>query len=336
MAKKKSKRERAEAAAAKKEKQRAQKRDIRKARAKDKAKQWRKEIDKFSDQLKPFGLKIRDVPGDGNCLFRSVADQIVGEQKMHVEYRSKCCKWMKDYPDDFRPFVFDEDWDDYLNRMRKDGEWGGNLEIIALSHALGVHITIHQFEQPRWEVKCPNQKARTIHLSYHDGQHYNSVRNLSDDPRKEATEIKAFKVKRTKEEDKTLKILRESTGCRNTAFIEEALRDNDGNLDATIEYLIAMKETGLKEFFLGDGEIEEKKAKPEVEKKKLTPKKKEKKSMRLQKLSNKQRKEMAKQKKLEKRKEDRKNRGKKNKTRGEPEPSHESDEEPVDLGSLRI
>jgi len=35
----------------------------------------RNELTKLQQQLTPIGLMIRDVKGDGNCLFRAVADQ---------------------------------------------------------------------------------------------------------------------------------------------------------------------------------------------------------------------------------------------------------------------
>lgn len=34
----------------------------------------------FAEQLKGFGLVLRDIQGDGNCMFRSIADQLEGHQ----------------------------------------------------------------------------------------------------------------------------------------------------------------------------------------------------------------------------------------------------------------
>jgi len=33
---------------------------------------WKQEFTRFSDQMKVLGLRIKDVAGDGNCLFRCV------------------------------------------------------------------------------------------------------------------------------------------------------------------------------------------------------------------------------------------------------------------------
>ncbi len=220
---------------------------------------WRADFDKFCEQLRPFGLVIRDVRGDGNCLFRAIADQLEGNEHLHTTYRARVCNYMEENPDNFQPFVFDQDYASYLKDMRQDGEWGGNLEIAAISQACDVNITIHQLGQPRWEVKNPNNsKARGVHLSYHDGQHYSSVRKLGEPrTRGEApTEIKIFsKMDASRgggggaEPDKRFRIISETTGCRNARFVREALEDNGGDVEAAIEYLISMREAGVDDFF---------------------------------------------------------------------------------------
>mmetsp|Transcript_17284 Transcript_17284/g.28123 ORF Transcript_17284/g.28123 Transcript_17284/m.28123 type:complete len:316 (-) Transcript_17284:186-1133(-) len=196
---------------------------------------------------------------------------------------------MEEYPEQFKPFIFDEEYAEYIKRMRKDGEWGGNLELVGISHAFGLHLTIHQLGLPRWEIKNPNNVfSRVVHLGYHDGEHYTSIRNISDDPRKEATEIKAFTNNSNKygggqknkssydsshhhsSDSRALKILRESTGCKNIKFIGEALADNGNDVDATVQYLIEMRESGVAEFFMDDNQENEEKddAREENEKKK--------------------------------------------------------------------
>lgn len=49
----------------------------------------------FNDEIKQIGLQLRDVGGDGNCLFRSISDQIEGEESMHLMYRKEACLHMK-------------------------------------------------------------------------------------------------------------------------------------------------------------------------------------------------------------------------------------------------
>jgi OTU domain-containing protein 3 len=41
----------------------------------------------FDREMKETGLMLRDVVGDGNCLFRSVSDQVDGDESLHRIYR---------------------------------------------------------------------------------------------------------------------------------------------------------------------------------------------------------------------------------------------------------
>eukprot|EP00492_Amphilonche_elongata_P001867 TRINITY_DN2202_c0_g1_i1.p3 TRINITY_DN2202_c0_g1~~TRINITY_DN2202_c0_g1_i1.p3 ORF type:complete len:70 (-),score=5.01 TRINITY_DN2202_c0_g1_i1:181-390(-) len=61
-----------------------------------------------------------------------------------------------------------EDYEDYIDEMQQLGEWGGNMEIIALSRAYRVNVIIHHETDPRYEVLYPDQHLSdgTIHISY--------------------------------------------------------------------------------------------------------------------------------------------------------------------------
>ena len=89
------------------------------------------------------GLTIVDMTADGNCLFRSLSDQLFGDYgNLHDEIRSRICDYMEENGDDFKLFlVLDDDdceegddakdFENYISTMREDGEWGGNLELVA-------------------------------------------------------------------------------------------------------------------------------------------------------------------------------------------------------------
>ena len=90
--------------------------------------------------------------------------------------------------EDFEPFIEDDEpFDAYLRRMSTDAVWGGNMELQALSLALGVNISLH-IPGSVWEIKN-HDGARSINLSYHLGEHYNSVRLVDDDTHEPARPI---------------------------------------------------------------------------------------------------------------------------------------------------
>ena len=128
------------------------------------------EIDEeFVKDLEKLGYFIREVGGDGNCLFRSVSDQMDNTEKNHKLYREICIDYMKKNQDEFAPFIEDDEtYDKYLERMGEDGEWGGNLEIYALSKALNANFYIYIHKHPMYIVNNFEEK------------HYNSLRKLEE------------------------------------------------------------------------------------------------------------------------------------------------------------
>lgn len=154
---------------------------------KDKSFKWSKDdMAVLGPQLGEMGLAIREVTGDGNCLFRSVSDGLYGNEGRHFELRARCVAFMQANPDSFAPFMLEEEgfasFDDYLASMSRDAEWGGNLELMALSSSLRINVTIHQAGQRPWMMtNSPFGPATpSLHVSYHDGQHYNAVRASFD------------------------------------------------------------------------------------------------------------------------------------------------------------
>eukprot|EP01114_Cavostelium_apophysatum_P019962 TRINITY_DN6573_c0_g1_i2.p1 TRINITY_DN6573_c0_g1~~TRINITY_DN6573_c0_g1_i2.p1 ORF type:complete len:503 (+),score=145.03 TRINITY_DN6573_c0_g1_i2:119-1627(+) len=216
---------------------------------------WNRDFKKFNDQLNLFGLLVKDVAGDGNCLFRAVSDQMYGHPELHAQLRDQACNFIARNRENFEPFIEDDvPFDKYVAEMRQSSTWGGNMEIQALSSVLGVNVVIHQLDFPRWEVNNYGPQTRAIHISYHDGEHYASVRrigNLTGIPEK--IEIKLvnpgalgnFK-KEEKSQDHVLTKAEETvlhaTGS-DIGLIRETLIEYGGDVDSTIEYLITLQQT---------------------------------------------------------------------------------------------
>ena len=66
------------------------------------------------------------MDGDGNCLFRSVADQIDGDESLHTTYRAQAVDYILQNKEMYMPFIEDDETiEQYCNDMSKDGIWGG-------------------------------------------------------------------------------------------------------------------------------------------------------------------------------------------------------------------
>ena len=119
--------------------------------------------DQLRKDLNSEGFEIVEMNADGNCMFRSLSDQVFGDYgSNHVVVRNSICDYMVANKDDFQLFlVFGDDDDEneeetkeeedtdaknfehYIATMRADGEWGGNLELVAASRLFQRRIQIY-------------------------------------------------------------------------------------------------------------------------------------------------------------------------------------------------
>ena len=109
---------------------------------------------KLRQSVEQDGYTIIDMSPDGNCLFRALSDQLHGDYGNNHEFvRSEICDFMEQNKEDFEIFlVFEddegdsedaEDFESYISNMRTDGEWGGNLELVAAARYYRcVHVIL--------------------------------------------------------------------------------------------------------------------------------------------------------------------------------------------------
>jgi len=82
-----------------------------------------------------------------------------------------------------------------VSELAKLGEYAGNDAIVAFARLYQVTVVIHQPNFPLWQIKDWESVAgdnltkndekhfesnRQLHIAYHGGDHYDSVRRLGD------------------------------------------------------------------------------------------------------------------------------------------------------------
>ncbi|KAI7732254.1 hypothetical protein M8C21_028411 [Ambrosia artemisiifolia] len=224
------------------------------------------DISEFRAQLDALGLKIVDVTADGNCFFRALADQLEGDEDVHAKYRKMVVQYIMKNRESFEPFIEDEvPFDEYCQSMEKDGTWAGNMELQAASLVTHSNICIHQKSSTRWYIKnFSDFDAKMVHLSYHDWEHYNSVR-LKEDPcngparpiiikadvdlsvKSHQTNAAVSKANSKAAKDviqaESIRTVKAGSGCEDEGKIQQVLLQVDGDVDAAIEFIIAGQET---------------------------------------------------------------------------------------------
>ncbi|EDO44355.1 predicted protein [Nematostella vectensis] len=124
------------------------------------------------------GFTIKRMAEDGACLFRSVADQVYGDQEMHGVVRKHCMDYMLKNMDYFSQYVT-EDFRSYIRRKRDNHCHGNHVEMQALSEMYNRTIEVYQYSIEPINIFHSSHKTdnEPIRLSYHNNIHYNSVIN---------------------------------------------------------------------------------------------------------------------------------------------------------------
>lgn len=156
-----------------------------------------KEIKQIEKILKESGLKLYNIPADGNCLYCAVVHQLTetGRPTYSVqELRNLTASYMRQNKDDFLPFmthvdedkIFTEDqYEEYCKTLEKKPVWGGQIEIRALSSLLKCPIKVIQASTGE-TVQGEQYEGNPLVLTYHRhlyrlGEHYNSTTAITNE-----------------------------------------------------------------------------------------------------------------------------------------------------------
>lgn len=144
-------------------------------------------------KLKNLGLVIFDIPSDGNCLYSAIVHQlkeVCGKIFTVHEIRFKTSDFLKSNKDDFIPYLShpdtgemltDEQFNEYCYQVANSVQWGGEIELRALSHIFKIPIKVIQAEGSDITIGIEyTNYNKTLILVFHRhmyglGEHYNSV-----------------------------------------------------------------------------------------------------------------------------------------------------------------
>ena len=110
-----------------------------------------------------------------------MGDQLEGHQENHFKHRCNVVDYMVKHTDAFKPFVEDNvSFNTYIAWLRKKGTHAGNDAIVAFAKLHHLNVAIHQLNQPILMINGAKDSviARELHIAYHNGEYYSSVRRI--------------------------------------------------------------------------------------------------------------------------------------------------------------
>lgn len=138
-------------------------------------------------RLEAAGMKQKSViPGDGNCQFHSISDQLFDSLEQSAWVRDQIVSWLKTHGDwelpengaQLQAFAMD-DWESYCNHMAKPGIWGDHLTLTAAAQRFGVRIVLFSSIEDNHYVTeyVPTviTSPKVLYLCHYAEYHYGSV-----------------------------------------------------------------------------------------------------------------------------------------------------------------
>ncbi|XP_047582714.1 OTU domain-containing protein 3 isoform X1 [Lutra lutra] len=219
----------------------------------------------FANQLQALGLKLREVPGDGNCLFRALGDQLEGHSRNHLKHRQETVDYMIKQREDFEPFVEDDiPFEKHVASLAKPGTFAGNDAIVAFARNHQLNVVIHQLNAPLWQIRGTEKSSvRELHIAYRCGEHYDSVRRLNDNSEAPAHLQTDFQMLHQDESNKREKVKTKgvdfeddlrgevedavqkvcnATGCSDFNLIVQNLEAENYNIESAIIAMLQMNQ----------------------------------------------------------------------------------------------
>lgn len=150
----------------------------------------------LESRLQSFGMRTKEMEGDGNCQFRSFAFNLFGEQRYHSLTRKAAVAHMSKHKEFFGMFFESAgEFKTYLRDMSKNRTWGDELTLRAVVEAYMCEAHVVTSESQNWylvyqpESKdsrdlsiavCPKgvdlpKIGKQVFLSYVSPIHYNSI-----------------------------------------------------------------------------------------------------------------------------------------------------------------
>eukprot|EP00347_Sterkiella_histriomuscorum_P002114 403369422 len=153
---------------------------------KQKIREIKEKENQFRREMAMKNLKIVEMEGDGNCLFRAISDQIYdGDQSHHNLIRQACLDYISLEREFFSQFIIGglDNFDMYVHWKRQDAVWGDDIELQAISEIYNRPIEIYAYRAEPMrtfhEDEHRGRGTKPIRLSYHGNKHYNSITEIN-------------------------------------------------------------------------------------------------------------------------------------------------------------
>lgn len=136
----------------------------------------------LAEIAKVYGLVCKNVPGDGNCFYHAIVDQLAKldiKDYTHLDLRAMVIKELEANPDHYK-YIIQNDLEisTFIARHKQSGHFAEHVSLVALAKALNIIIVIlSDVPQRAPDIIRPREPIGTAYIGLHvNAQHYVSLK----------------------------------------------------------------------------------------------------------------------------------------------------------------
>ncbi|GJX05067.1 DNA-directed RNA polymerase II subunit RPB1 isoform X2 [Tanacetum coccineum] len=128
------------------------------------------EFDRLDQRLKFYGFRYEAVIGDGNCVTRSISDQVYGNEELHPLVRATAIAMIKRHRHLYRQhFQSNESFSRYCYNMSRTGTWADGLLTKAASDAVSFDLRLDEIKNVFKMKKVDGGDEKRVMIKQEDG-----------------------------------------------------------------------------------------------------------------------------------------------------------------------
>lgn len=122
---------------------------------------------------------ISIVP-DGNCQYRSISYSLSKSQNLYKRIKQNVIKYIIDHKDIFSNYIYDMTFEEYIDNISEENEWGNEVTLLAASLYLEIEINVYDKNTDKkisTYNESPNESKNKKIYMYYDNlmMHYDAI-----------------------------------------------------------------------------------------------------------------------------------------------------------------
>ena len=124
-------------------------------------------------------FKNQTVKGDGNCLFRTLSVFAFDDENKWRKVKEMLGDFLSNDPELLGTAFPNKSVQEFVNNYRKDGYWGGYIELTAFALLYNVKLVVHMSQtKNKIVVGGENDIDASVHHLSFEGSHYEPLRDI--------------------------------------------------------------------------------------------------------------------------------------------------------------